>query len=346
MDAIDISTLLLQASIQDTITSTIGDVIAYLPTLLAALLVLVVGYVVGRVLGGLVTRVVERIGVAKYTRGTALDSGDGDNLARILGKLVAYYVYFVAILAAANILDIPALSTLLGDIGAYLPVILAAVVVLVLGFVVGRIVGDLVADFVGGFGIGPYLRDTPLERFGDTEGEFGRLVGTLVTYYIYLLTLLTVADIVEIPALSELLATFVTYLPALAGGLVVLLVGIWLAERLGALVAGTDESRVAGLAGIAVKVLVYYITVTIALSAIGFDTTALTNLFTAFVAAFFGALAIALAIGIGVAVGLGGQEYVGENIDDWMRSLRGTAAEMEDEADTDDEGGTGREEEP
>ncbi len=51
---------------------------------------------------------------------------------------------------------------------------------------------------------------------------------------------------------------------------------------------------------------------------VGFDIA--TNLFTAFIAAFFGALALALAIGIGVAVGLGGQDYVAENIDDWVDS--------------------------
>ncbi|MFD1599946.1 hypothetical protein [Halobellus rarus] len=38
--------------------------------------------------------------------------------------------------------------------------------------------------------------------------------------------------------------------------------------------------------------------------------------------AFFGALAIALAIGIGLAVGLGRQDYVAENIDEWVDSSR------------------------
>lgn len=319
----------LQATIPDAIDETIAEVIAYLPTLLSALAILIVGYIVGRIVGGIVTRIVDRIGIGDYARGTAVedvsDEDAGDGIARALGKLVAYYVYFVTLVAAANVLDIPQLSETLGELAAYLPVILGAVVVLIVGFVVGRVVGDIVADVVSGFHIGPRLRDTPLEQFGDQEGEFGRIVGLLVTYYVYLLTLLAVADIVEIDALSELLDTFASYLPALVGGLVVLLVGIWAAERVGDLVAESDDGAAARYAGLAVKLLVYYVTITIALAAIGFETFVLASLFTAFFVAFFGAAAIALAIGAGVALGLGGQDYVEENIGDWMGSMREAA---------------------
>lgn len=318
--------------IQSAIEQTIANVINFLPTIAAVLVVLLVGFVVGRVLGAIVTRVVRRIGIDKYASGTAMEEvSDGDSVARVLGKIVAYYVYFVAILAAADILGIPELTQLLSELGAFLPIVLGAIVVLVVGFIVGRIVGDIVTGVVSGFGIGPYLQGTPLEQFGDTEGEVGRLVGLLVTYYIYLLTLLAVADILAITALSELLNTFAGYLPALVGGFIVLLVGIWVAELVGDLISEMDERRLTSLAGLAVKVLIYYITITIALGAIGFDITVLTTLFTAFAATFFGALALALAIGIGVAVGLGGQDYVAENVDDWMRSARATVEEEDEE---------------
>lgn len=322
------------------INEAIADAIGYLPTVVAALAILVIGYIIGKLLGGLVTRIVRRIGIDRYTEGTAAaEVGKNDGIARALGTIVSFYVYFVAILAAADVLDIPQLTQLLSELGAFLPVILGALIVLVIGFIAGRFIGDLVADVVGGFDVGRYLRETPLEPLSDTEGEFGRLVGLVVTYYIYLLTLLSVADILEIDALSELLDTFAGYLPALAGGLVVLLVGIWVAERVGALVDDIGEGRAVHFVSVLVKILIYYITITIAVATIGFEILVLTNLFTAFIAAFFGALAIALAIGIGVAVGLGGQDYVAENIGDWVDSLRGSvpAATGADEIDAVDE---------
>jgi len=314
----------LQGTIDNTIDDTIADVIEFLPTIIAALVILLVGYIIGRILGNLVTRVVRKIGVGRYAEGTAIEEvSDGDGIARGLGLLVSYYVYFVAVFAAVNVLEISELSDLLRDLAGFLPVILGAIVILVIGFVVGRIIGDIVSKIVGSFGIAPYLRETPLERFSDQKGEFGRIVGKLVTYYIYLLTLLTVAEVIEVPALSELLNRFAAYLPALAGGLIVLLVGIWLAERVGDIVRESGEGRPVGLAATGVKILIYYLTITIVLGTIGFQVTALTTMFTAFVVAFFGALGLALAIGIGIAVGLGGQDFVAENIDDWANSIGG-----------------------
>ena len=311
--------------VNDAIDQAIADAIEYLPTLLAALVILVVGYVVGRVLGGIVTRIVRRIGLSSYTEGTAMEgSGDGDTAARALGKIVSYYVYFVALLAAADVLQIAQLTDVLTNLAEFLPVVLGALVVLVVGFIVGRVIGDIVADVVGGFGLGSYLTGTPLERLGDTQGEFGRIVGQLVTYYVYLLTLLAVPDILAIAALSELLNAFAGYLPALAGGLLVLLVGIWVAERVSDVVRDAGDGRSIHVAGLLVKVLIYYVTVTMALAAVGFEIAILTNLFSAFVVAFFGALALALALGIGLAVGLGGQDYVAENIDDWLSSAQET----------------------
>jgi len=123
----------------------LADAIGYLPTLVAALVVLLVGYVIGRLLGDIVTRIVRRIGVGRYTAGTAMEKlGEGDGLARALGKIVAYYLYFVAVLAAADVLDIPQLTQLLSELGAFLPVVLGEIVVLVIGFIVGRIIGDIV----------------------------------------------------------------------------------------------------------------------------------------------------------------------------------------------------------
>ena len=188
----------------DALNQAVVDAIDYLPTVVGALLVLLVGYVVGRVLGGIVTQAIRRIGLGQYVSDSAVDEvARSDSIARAIGKIVSYYVYFVAIVAAAGILDITTLSDLLSDLGEFLPTVLGALVVLIIGFIIARIIGDIVAGIVGGFGIGPYLQGTPLERFGDQTGEFGRLVGKLVTYYVYLLTLLAVADILQIDTLDR-----------------------------------------------------------------------------------------------------------------------------------------------
>lgn len=318
----------LQTGLGAAIEATLGDVVAFVPVLVGVVIVLLVGYIIGRVLGGIVTRVLQRVGLSKYVP-ASMKTKPGA-VERSLGKLVSYYVYFIAVLAAADILGVAILSDLLANLAEFLPTVLGAIVVLVIGFLIGRVLGGIVADVVGGFGIGGVVQGTPLERFGDSEGEFGRIVGMIVEYYVYLITLLAAADILDIPGLSTLLNTFAGYVPALIGGLIVLVVGVLVAEFVGGLVVSAVEGRVGRIAGMAVKVFIYYVVVTLALSTIGFDTTVLTNLFTVFVTAFFGTLAIALAIGFGIGVGLGSKDYVAENIGGWIDDARASLAEPEE----------------
>ena len=333
---------------------TIASIIAFLPLVLSALVILVVGYVIGRVLESIITRIIVGVGLSKYTQGTPLHNlGDGDGgLARALGKLAAYYVYFLALLAAADVLNIEVLSGLLSDLGTFIPVILSALVILVVGFVVGRVVGDLVEDLIGGFGFDGYLRETPLEGIARPAGGLGGIIGTLAEYYIYFLTLLTAAGVLGIPALSRLLNDFAGFVPALIGGVLVLVVGVLIAEFVEDIVASTDTSRLTDLVGLGVKLFVYYIAITIALDTVGFDTAVLTNLFTVIVTAFFGALAVALALAVGIGVGWGSKDYVADNIDDWMRRARressfgdegtgGSTRNNEDMFDDDDRGPSG-----
>lgn len=317
---------LLQTGLGAAIEETLGDVVAFVPVVVGVVIVLLVGYIVGRILGGIVTRVLQRAGLSNYV--PASMTTEPGAVERSLGKLVSYYVYFIAILASADILGIAILSDLLANLAEYLPTVLGAIIVLVIGFLIGRVLGGIVADVVGGFGLGGVLAGTPLERFSDSEGEFGHIVGMVVEYYVYLITLLAAADILDIPGLSTLLNTFAGYIPALIGGLVVLVIGILVAEFVEGLVVSAVEGRVGRVAGMAVKVFIYYIVVTLALSTIGFDTTVLTSLFTVFVTAFFGTVAIALAIGVGV--GLGSKGYVAEHIDGWVDSARASVAEPEE----------------
>ncbi len=309
----------------------VSNIVSFLPAIISAIIVLIIGWIVGRILGGIVERVVDSIGISDYAEGTPLESSGGGGIADALGKLVAYIVYFYAILAAADILGIGILSQLLRQIGAFLPVIFSAVVVLVIGFVVGRIVGDIVAGIVGGFNLDSLIRGTPLEGPVSSVGGIGIVVGKVIEYYIYFFALLAAADILQIPALSRVLNNFAGYIPTLIGALVVLVIGIFVADHVGDIVANTDTGRATDLAGLGVKLFIYYITITIALNTMGFNVAVLTTLFTAVVTAFFGALGLALAIALGIALGWGSKDYVADNIDRWMSRAKSGASDMAEE---------------
>lgn len=327
-----ISRTALQVQVPNFLQDTVANIIGFIPAVIGAIVILLIGWILGRVLGGVVTRILEKIGLSNYTRGTPLESDTG--VASSIGTLIAYIVYFYAFLAAADVLGIAILSQLLSDIGAFLPIIFSAVIILVIGFVIGRNLGDIIANIVSGFGLDGYARGTPLEGVTTSTGGVGNAVGKLVEYVVYFLALLAAADTLGIPALSQLLNEFAAFAPALIGGLLVLVVGVFVADLLEGIVASTDASRLTTLVGLAVKLFVYYITITIALDTVGFDTDVLTTLFTTVVTAFFGALGVALALAVGIGVGWGSKDYVAANIDDWMSSARSSASDVAEDSET------------
>lgn len=326
-------------------TNIIGDVVSqimsFIPQLIGAIIVLLVGWIVGRLLGRIVTTVLKKADIDRFVHGNGDESDEEESGARLasgIGKLVKYYVYYLAVLAAAEILAVSILTQLLSDIGAYLPVILGAVGILIVGFVVGRVLEDIIADIIGGFGFDPYLDGTPLERLTAQRG-IGSLVGWIVALYIYFITLLAAADTLNITILSNLLTTITVYIPQLIGGAAVLLVGIWIGDWLGTQIAETDHSNLTDYVGIGVKVIVYYLIITMALQTAGFNASILNTLFVIAMTALFGSIAIAFIIAAGVGGALGSKDYIADNIAGWMSDLRQSVSIEDEDSDMSGESG-------
>lgn len=110
---------------------------------------------------------------------------------------------------------------------------------------------------MSGFRIDTYVRGTPLESVTTSVGGIGTATGKLVEYAVYFFTVLTAADILGITALSQLLNDFAAFVPALIGGLLVLVIGVFVADALEDIVASVDASRLTTLVGLGVKLFVY-----------------------------------------------------------------------------------------
>ncbi|EMA48257.1 mechanosensitive ion channel family protein [Halococcus salifodinae] len=304
---------------------------------IVAIAILIVGVAIGRFVGGLVGNIVAGLGLDSYVRDTPLaDATDSvGGIGTAVGKIVEYLIYFVALLMALDYAGIAIPGGFLTNIANGAVQIIVAGVILVVGFAIGRFVGDLVASVVSGFGLDTYVRDTPLADATDAVGGIGNAVGKLVEFLIYYFALVAAVDTLEFPALSEPLTDFIGQIPLILGALAVLIVGIYVADLLGDMVASVDASRAADIAGLAVQLFVYYIVIVFALDTAGFDTSVLTSLFDTVITAFFGALGLALAIGVGGMLALGGQDFVAENIDDWVGSARSSASDLNEDTESD-----------
>jgi hypothetical protein len=124
--------------IQRSFNSVAQEIVFYLPRVVAALIILIIGWIVGKAAGRLAAGLLDRMGVDDAVEKTFL--GDmikraGMTVRGVFDALVRWFIYIIFIVAAINVLDIPALTLLLSQFVLYLPQLIAGILVLVVGLI-------------------------------------------------------------------------------------------------------------------------------------------------------------------------------------------------------------------
>ena len=125
----------------------ITDAVAFIPKLVGAIIILVIGWFVGRYAGRFVTAIADRVNLDRLVLDTPLGAmlgGTERAVSRAFGTLTRWFVYALAILAAANVLAIQLLSEWISIALAYLPAFVGGLLVILLGFVVADFIGDAI----------------------------------------------------------------------------------------------------------------------------------------------------------------------------------------------------------
>ncbi|SFR44822.1 mechanosensitive ion channel family protein [Halogeometricum limi] len=137
----------LQLAVPEFLQEVIAETIAFTPRLIGALLVLLVGWFLGGIAARVVTRIADRVELDKATLKTPLGAmlgGTERAVSTAFGTLARWFVFAVAILAAANVLAIALLSEWVSTAVSYLPAFVAGLLVIVVGFVVADFIGDAI----------------------------------------------------------------------------------------------------------------------------------------------------------------------------------------------------------
>ncbi len=152
--------------VADSVQQGLNEFFAFLPKLIGFLLILLIGYIIARVVKGILTKILERVGLDR-----ALHSGSAGQYvnkvapdakpSRTIGTIVFWFIFLGAVSIAVSALQIPALTTFVAAIAAYLPNVVAAILIFLVAGVIAAAVGGLVARTMG---------DTPT----------GKVVGSVV----------------------------------------------------------------------------------------------------------------------------------------------------------------------
>jgi hypothetical protein len=129
-------------------------IMAYLPVLLGALIILIVGWIVAKIIRSIVNGVLkvvrfdalaDKAGISEVLR-----KGDLKTSARqIVSGLVYWLVIIMVLVMVANALGLPKASDILSNLFAYVPKVIAALLVLVVAMFLASFVSGIVLTVAG-----------------------------------------------------------------------------------------------------------------------------------------------------------------------------------------------------
>jgi small-conductance mechanosensitive channel len=143
-----------RAQVFQPLQDALNAVLTYLPQLVGAIVILIVGYLVAKILQTVVGRVLQAIGFDRWMEQGGikqfLDRAQTRQTPHsILGLLVFWFVFIIAITMATDALGIPQVSAVLGQLIAYIPNIIAAILILILAALLANFLADVVRGFTG-----------------------------------------------------------------------------------------------------------------------------------------------------------------------------------------------------
>jgi len=140
--------------IVDPIREMLTRIMAYLPVLLGALIILIVGWIVAKIIRSIVNGVLkvvrfdalaDKAGISEVLR-----KGDLKITARkVLSDLVYWLIIIMVLVMVANALGLPKASDVLSNLFAYVPKVIAALLVLVVAMFLASFVSGIVRIAAG-----------------------------------------------------------------------------------------------------------------------------------------------------------------------------------------------------
>ncbi len=199
------------------------------------------------------------------------------------------------------------LSGLADSTVAFLPNLVAAIILLVIGLVVGKIVGRVLKEVLLRLKVDYYVSEThkPAISLADLFGVIGR-------WWVYLafITAALSTEVLGVPSLAAWMATINAFIPNIVGATVIVVAGYVVGEYVKTQLTKHDK-HYSTLTAKLLFFFILFVAVAIALPILGVSAVLVNNILLAIV----GAVAVAFAI----AFGLGARDTAGKIAKKWAR---------------------------
>ncbi|MGK7922336.1 MAG: mechanosensitive ion channel [Trichodesmium sp.] len=325
--------LQLQIALQP-VQNMVDQILQALPRILKATILAAFGWLLATVVKKVVTNLLAATGVDQMGSRFGMTQTNGSqNLSAIIGTVVYVLVLIPVAIAALGALDIEAITTpavaMLNDIMTFVPKIFAAGVILVIAYFVGQFVKDLVTNLLTSIGFNNLFQllglssappsspssdpNATLIQEPNNQRTPSEIAGFVAFVGIILFATVSATQIMELEALTLIVNVVIYIAGRVLYGLVVLAIGLYLANLAYNLItsSGNSQARLLGqLARIGIIVLVS----AMALQQMGIAPSIVNLAF----GLFMGAMAVAIAL----AFGLGGRDIASSQISEWLEQFK------------------------
>ncbi len=301
------------------VQSMVDRLLSFLPNVLAAGVILAIGWFVARVVQRIVTNVLSAVGVDAVGERVGLGTALGTKkLSGLLGLILYVFILFNVILSSLNALQLDAItrpaSEMLANIMEAVPHLFAASILLVLAFFVGRLVSGLIANVLAGAGFDSIPKKLGLKTdLAESARKPSDVVGTLLLTAIMLFGSIEAAGLLGFDNLALLLSGLLGFAAQVALGVVVLGVGLFLANLAASAVRASGTSQADWLAQIT-RIAIIGLSSAIALRQMG--------LADEIIELAFGLVLGAFAVAFAIAFGYGGRDIAKDQLEEWKSSLK------------------------
>ena len=289
-------------------------VLTYIPNLIAAVAILAVGLfvagIVRKAVAGLI--VISRLNAIGESAGISSIFGTG-GLASMVSIVAYILVAIPVVISALTALQIKVLSdSVAGFFNKLLDAtgdIIGAALIIFVAVLAGSFVASLVTQLTAAFGLDRFLETLGIKSEGKNTTAPSVIVGKLTLITIIVMAVLAACEILEFTQLADLIRNFVHFGGNVLLSIVVLLIGIWLANFAAEAIKGKCNDLITG----SVRISVIVFTVALAVSNLKIGDSIVRIAF----ALILGAACVAAAI----AFGVGGRETAAQLLKSWMDKI-------------------------
>jgi len=150
-------------SIGDSLQQGLDAFFAFIPNLIGFLVILVVGWIIAKVVRTVINKALDKVGVDKALHNS--DTGKyvervspGAKPSHLIGAVAYWFIFLFAVSAAIAALKIPALTTFIAQVQAFLPNVIVAVLIFVVSAALAGGAAAMIQKLMGDTSTGKIAR--------------------------------------------------------------------------------------------------------------------------------------------------------------------------------------------